>query len=108
MLTQNLNSKNVHGGSTITNLIKLNLTIGLLIPPPTLAAGGIVWDMERYRFFLEGKEAGVMFASHHWPRWGKERIQEVLRGQHDLYANINNQVLNLANQAARRPQPFSS
>ena len=48
-----------------------------------------------YRF---GLEAEVMFASHHWPRWGNERIQEVLRGQRDLYANMNNQVLHLANQ----------
>ena len=45
-----------------------------------------------------GKEAEVMFASHHWPRWGNERIQEVLRGQRDLYANINNQSLHLLNQ----------
>jgi alkyl sulfatase BDS1-like metallo-beta-lactamase superfamily hydrolase len=48
-----------------------------------------------YRF---GLEAEVMFASHHWPRWGNERIQEVLRGQRDLYAHMNNQVLHLANQ----------
>jgi alkyl sulfatase BDS1-like metallo-beta-lactamase superfamily hydrolase len=48
-----------------------------------------------YRY---GKEAEVMIASHHWPRWGNERVQEVLRGQRDLYANINNQVLHLANQ----------
>jgi alkyl sulfatase BDS1-like metallo-beta-lactamase superfamily hydrolase len=48
-----------------------------------------------YRF---GVEAEVMFASHHWPRWGNERIQEVLRAQRDLYANMNNQVLHLANQ----------
>jgi alkyl sulfatase BDS1-like metallo-beta-lactamase superfamily hydrolase len=48
-----------------------------------------------YRF---GVEAEVMFASHHWPRWGNERIQEVLRGQRDLYAHMNNQVLHLANQ----------
>jgi alkyl sulfatase BDS1-like metallo-beta-lactamase superfamily hydrolase len=48
-----------------------------------------------YRF---GQEADVMFASHHWPRWGNARIQEVLRGQRDLYANMNNQVLHLANQ----------
>lgn len=47
-----------------------------------------------YRF---GLEAEVMFASHHWPRWGNERIQDVLRGQRDLYANMNNQVLHLAN-----------
>ena len=45
-----------------------------------------------------GGEAEVMFASHHWPRWGNERIQEILRGQRDLCANINNQVLHLANQ----------
>ncbi len=48
-----------------------------------------------YRY---GLEAEVMFASHHWPRWGNDRIQEVLRGQRDLYANMNNQVLHLANQ----------
>jgi alkyl sulfatase BDS1-like metallo-beta-lactamase superfamily hydrolase len=48
-----------------------------------------------YRF---GMEAEVMFASHHWPRWGNARIQEVLRAQRDLYANLNNQVLHLANQ----------
>ena len=45
-----------------------------------------------------GKQAEVMFASHHWPRWGNERIQEVLKGQRDLYANMNNQVLHFANQ----------
>lgn len=48
-----------------------------------------------YRF---GLEAEVMFASHHWPRWGNARIQEVLRAQRDLYANMNNQVLHFANQ----------
>lgn len=45
-----------------------------------------------------GKEAEVMFASHHWPRWGNARVQEVLRDQRDLYAHMNNQVLHLANQ----------
>jgi alkyl sulfatase BDS1-like metallo-beta-lactamase superfamily hydrolase len=48
-----------------------------------------------YRF---GKDAEVMFASHHWPRWGNERIREVLRDQRDLYAHMNNQVLHFANQ----------
>jgi len=48
-----------------------------------------------YRF---GVEAEVMFASHHWPRWGNDRIQEVLRAQRDLYAHMNNQVLHFANQ----------
>ncbi len=48
-----------------------------------------------YRF---GSEAEVMFASHSWPRWGNARIQEVMRTQRDTYANLNNDVLHLANQ----------
>lgn len=44
-----------------------------------------------------GQEAEVMFASHHWPRWGNARIREILRDQRDLYANMNNQVLHHAN-----------
>ena len=44
-----------------------------------------------------GVNADVMFASHHWPRWGNDRIQEVLRAQRDLYANMNNQCLHYAN-----------
>jgi alkyl sulfatase BDS1-like metallo-beta-lactamase superfamily hydrolase len=50
-----------------------------------------------YRY---GKKAEVMFASHHWPRWGNARVQQVLRGQRDLYAHLNNQVLHLANRGA--------
>ena len=48
-----------------------------------------------YRF---GVDADVLFASHSWPRWGNERIREVMRAQRDAYANLNNQVLHLANQ----------
>jgi alkyl sulfatase BDS1-like metallo-beta-lactamase superfamily hydrolase len=48
-----------------------------------------------YRY---GQEAEVMVSSHNWPRWGNERIQEVMRAQRDAYANLNNQVLHLANQ----------
>jgi alkyl sulfatase BDS1-like metallo-beta-lactamase superfamily hydrolase len=47
-----------------------------------------------YRF---GPEAEVMFASHSSPRWGNDRIQEVLRAQRDAYANLNNQVLHYVN-----------
>ena len=48
-----------------------------------------------YKF---GPEAEVMFASHSWPRWGNERIKEVLRTQRDAYANLNNQTLHYVNQ----------
>ena len=48
--------------------------------------------------YLFGQEAEVMFASHSWPRWGNDRIQEVMRAQRDAYAHLNNGVLHLANQ----------
>ncbi len=48
--------------------------------------------------YLFGQDAEVMFASHSRPRWGNERIQEVMRTQRDAYANLNNGVLHLANQ----------
>lgn len=47
-----------------------------------------------YRY---GNESEVMFASHTWPRWGNERIQEVMRTQRDSYAHLHNEVLHLAN-----------
>ena len=51
-------------------------------------------NLALYKF---GQEAEVMFASHSWPRWGNDRIQEVLRAQRDAYANLNNQSLHHAN-----------
>jgi len=48
--------------------------------------------------YLYGAQAEVMFAAHTWPRWGNARIQEVMRTQRDVYANLNNDVLHLANQ----------
>lgn len=48
--------------------------------------------------YMFGKDAEVMFAAHSWPRFGNERVQEVMRTQRDAYANLNNGVLHLANQ----------
>lgn len=48
--------------------------------------------------YLFGKDAQVMFASHSWPRWGNDRILEVMRTQRDAYAHLNNTVLHLVNQ----------
>jgi alkyl sulfatase BDS1-like metallo-beta-lactamase superfamily hydrolase len=58
----------------------------------------LVWSKKiSEALYLFGQEAEVMFASHHWPRWGNERIQQVLRAHRDTYANIHNGVMNLAN-----------
>ncbi len=47
--------------------------------------------------YLFGKDAEVMFASHSWPRWGNDRVREVMRTQRDAYAHLNNAVLHHAN-----------
>jgi alkyl sulfatase BDS1-like metallo-beta-lactamase superfamily hydrolase len=52
-------------------------------------------DMALHKF---GPDAQVMFSAHTWPRWGNERIREVMRTQRDVYANLNNQTLHYINQ----------
>jgi alkyl sulfatase BDS1-like metallo-beta-lactamase superfamily hydrolase len=64
-----------------------------------LVRDALEWSKQiNQALYLFGTEAEVMFASHSWPRWGNERIQEVMRSQRDTYANLNNGVLHLANQ----------
>jgi len=47
--------------------------------------------------YMFGKDADYMMSAHSWPRFGNERIQEVMKDQRDTYAHLNNGVLNLAN-----------
>jgi alkyl sulfatase BDS1-like metallo-beta-lactamase superfamily hydrolase len=46
---------------------------------------------------LFGDQAEVMVIQHHWPTWGKERIQSVLKKQRDLYKYIHDQSVRLLN-----------
>ncbi len=46
---------------------------------------------------LFGETTDVVFTSHHWPRWGKERITNYLKKQRDLYTYIHDQTLRLIN-----------
>jgi alkyl sulfatase BDS1-like metallo-beta-lactamase superfamily hydrolase len=64
-----------------------------------LVRDALEWSKQvNQALYLFGQKAEVMFASHSWPRWGNDRVQEVMRGQRDMYAHLNNQVLHLANQ----------
>jgi linear primary-alkylsulfatase len=47
-----------------------------------------------------GAKSSVMLASHHWPIWGKHKVQEALRNQRDTYRFTHDQTLRLANQGA--------
>lgn len=64
-----------------------------------LVRDALAWSKQiNEALYRYGREAEVMVSSHNWPRWGNDRIQQVMRAQRDAYANLNNQVLNLANQ----------
>jgi len=76
--------------ATIHNIYTLR---GALVRDALAWSKGINEALYRY-----GREAEVLVSSHNWPRWGNDRIQQVMRAQRDAYANLNNQVLNLANQ----------
>jgi alkyl sulfatase BDS1-like metallo-beta-lactamase superfamily hydrolase len=47
---------------------------------------------------LWGDDLEVVFASHHWPTWGRERAVEFLEQQRDMYAYLHDQTLRLLNQ----------
>ncbi len=44
-----------------------------------------------------GSDTTIMFASHHWPRWGQENVAEFLAKQRDLYRWIHDQTMRQAN-----------
>ena len=57
-----------------------------------------VWSRyldEAIQMFSDG--ADVLFAQHHWPRWGAERMVDFLSKQRDLYGYIHDQALRMLN-----------
>ncbi|MFF9347020.1 alkyl/aryl-sulfatase [Streptomyces sp. NPDC014734] len=43
-------------------------------------------------------DVDVVFASHHWPTWGRGRVLAFLSEQRDLYAYLHDQTLRMLNQ----------
>jgi alkyl sulfatase BDS1-like metallo-beta-lactamase superfamily hydrolase len=50
---------------------------------------------EAIRLFAAG--TAVMFASHHWPRWGADDVAGFLAKQRDMYRFIHDQTMRYAN-----------
>lgn len=46
---------------------------------------------------LYGDQAEVVFTAHNWPRFGNDKVIELLENQRDMYKYINDQTLNLMN-----------
>ncbi|OSY49775.1 MBL fold metallo-hydrolase [Streptomyces fradiae ATCC 10745 = DSM 40063] len=53
---------------------------------------------------LWGDELDVVFASHHWPTWGRAQGVEFLGLQRDLYSYLHDQTLRLLNQGYVGPE----
>ncbi|HUO13188.1 MAG TPA: alkyl sulfatase dimerization domain-containing protein [Caulobacteraceae bacterium] len=65
--------------------------------------GAQVRDAKAWSFYIDeaidlfAGDADVLFASHHWPRWGKADGLKFLTTQRDLYKYVHDQTLRLAN-----------
>ncbi|HEX4182655.1 MAG TPA: alkyl sulfatase dimerization domain-containing protein [Caulobacteraceae bacterium] len=65
--------------------------------------GAQVRDAKAWSFHIDeaidlfARDTQVLFASHHWPRWGGDRATAFLRKQRDLYKYIHDQTLRMAN-----------
>jgi len=66
--------------------------------------GALVRDARKWsRYINEAIElyaghSNVMFASHHWPRWGNDDVIHFLTLQRDLYSWVHDQTMRHANQ----------
>lgn len=65
--------------------------------------GAQVRDAKSWSYYINeaidlfGERTDVLFASHHWPRWGSEASVTFLEKQRDLYKYVHDQTLRLAN-----------
>jgi alkyl sulfatase BDS1-like metallo-beta-lactamase superfamily hydrolase len=65
--------------------------------------GAVVRDPHEWaRYITEAIDtfadrSDVVFASHHWPTWGEDRIREYLGVQRDLYLYLHDQTLRMLN-----------
>ncbi len=66
--------------------------------------GAVVRDAHDWAHYLNetidlfGEETDVVFASHHWPTWTRERATEFLAMQRDMYLYLHDQTLRMINQ----------
>ncbi|HTX49947.1 MAG TPA: alkyl sulfatase dimerization domain-containing protein [Caulobacteraceae bacterium] len=65
--------------------------------------GAQVRDAKAWSFYIDeaidlfAGQSDVLFASHHWPRWGRADSAKFLTTQRDLYKYVHDQTLRLAN-----------
>ncbi|MFJ7416213.1 alkyl/aryl-sulfatase [Streptomyces sp. NPDC098077] len=72
--------------------------------------GAVVRDPHAWSHYLTetidlfGADIEVVFASHHWPVWGRERVLTFLGNQRDLYGYLHDQTLRMLNKGMTGPE----
>ena len=70
----------------------------VLTPRGALVRDALAWSKYLGEAIdLFGDRSDAMFAQHHWPRWGKERLVAYLAQHRDMYRYLHDQTLRLAN-----------
>jgi alkyl sulfatase BDS1-like metallo-beta-lactamase superfamily hydrolase len=75
------------------NLHNLLTLRGALVRDPHAWSGYLTEAIDKF-----ADRTDVVFASHHWPTWGRERVVDFLSLQRDLYSYLHDQTLRLLNQ----------
>ncbi|WP_371733912.1 alkyl/aryl-sulfatase [Subtercola sp. PAMC28395] len=75
---------------TLHNLLTLR---GAVVRDPHVWSQYLTEAIERF-----ADRTDVVFASHHWPTWGRENFVDFLGTQRDLYAYLHDQTLRMINQ----------
>lgn len=75
------------------NLHNLLTLRGALVRDPHAWSGYLTEAIDTF-----ADRADVVFASHHWPTWGRDNIVGFLSLQRDVYAYLHDQTLRLLNQ----------
>jgi alkyl sulfatase BDS1-like metallo-beta-lactamase superfamily hydrolase len=81
---------------TLHNLLTLR---GALVRDPHVWSSYLTEAITRF-----ASRADVVFASHHWPTWGRENLTTFLEQQRDLYAYLHDQTLRMLNQGFTGPE----
>lgn len=66
--------------------------------------GALVRDARLWSRYLDesitlyAEKSEVMFSSHHWPTWGKDKIHQIMTRQRDMYQYLHDQTLRRLNE----------
>lgn len=81
------------------NLHNLLTLRGALVRDPHAWSGYLTEAIDTF-----ADRADVVFASHHWPTWGRQSIVGFLSLQRDMYAYLHDQTLRLLNRGLTGPE----